>query len=721
MHCRIVGGLSDDSNTILRSQLAKIPDPSGLLEKIFASAPVGLQIYERDGRCLAVNAAHTELFGGVPPLEFNIFEDTILRDRGMTDLVKRAFDGETISVPAIWYDIRELRNLPPDADVSGGKRIAIATELIPLRDADSTVTHVLFVFRDDTKIMQAHDEARIAAEQAEIRATQALFLAEASRVLESLDFEATLSKVAKLATERLADFCIVDLVDEDGAFRRVAAEHAIPEAQPLLDELKKLFPPFIGSPQPAARVIASGKPELLPIVDDGDLERRTMTDEHEDLMARLDVRSHLAVPLQIGDRTLGAISLGYTGDRRYTLADVPLAEALASRAAVAIEHARLFREAEAARADAEAASRTKDEFLAMLGHELRNPLAPIVTALEMTRGKEGVDISRERAVIERQVDHLRRLVDDLLDVARITRGTLELDRKPIDLAEAITDGVEAARSLVDQRRHRLALELPTGHTAFADRNRIAQLVSNLVTNAARYTDPGGKITVSLVRRGSDLVLRVCDTGAGIPEDLLPRIFEIFTRGGRQEGGLGLGLAIVRSLAELHGGGVTARSAGPGKGSELEVRIPAHEASMPATRARTPVSSTNPPVRGEQGGHILIVDDNADAADLLAEALTEYGFRCVVSHDPFDALALSRARRPRLAVIDIGLPGIDGYELGRRLLAEPGNERMPIVALTGFGQPNDRKRSVLAGFAEHLVKPVQLETLVPLLERLLARQ
>jgi CheY-like chemotaxis protein/anti-sigma regulatory factor (Ser/Thr protein kinase) len=253
--------------------------------------------------------------------------------------------------------------------------------------------------------------------------------------------------------------------------------------------------------------------------------------------------------------------------------------------------------------------------------------------------------------------------------------------------------------------------------------RVAQIVSNLVTNAARYTEPGGEIAVSLARRDTDLVLRVRDTGAGIPEALLPRVFEIFTRGGRtierSAGGLGLGLAIVKSLTELHGGQVRAHSDGPGRGTEIEVALPARESSMPAPRARTPIASTRPPIR-PASGHILIVDDNIDAADLLAEALTEEGFPCIVSHGPLDALALARARRPRLALVDIGLPGIDGYELGRRLHAEPGYEALPIVALTGFGQEIDRRRSAAEGFAEHLVKPVQVDQIVALLERLIGR-
>jgi signal transduction histidine kinase/ActR/RegA family two-component response regulator len=560
------------------------------------------------------------------------------------------------------------------------------------------------------------EQARLAAQ---VAVDQASFLAEAGRVLSaSLDYETTLAQVARLATPRLADFCIVDLLGDDGSLRRVAAAHADPSAQSVLDELCQKFPPRLGSPQPAMRVINMGQPELLREVDPRVLAEHTISDEHRGLIERLSVRSHLAVPLSIGERTLGAISLGFVGTRRYRITDVPLAEALASRAAVAIQNARLYRAAEQARAQAESANATKDEFLAMLGHELRNPLAPIVTALELTREREGP--SRERDIIERQVQHVRRLVDDLLDVARIARGKLDLAREPLELAHAIQDGVELARPLIDERRHVLTIDCPErGLRVFGDRTRLAQVVANLLTNAARYSEPLGKIRVSAFARGERAVLCVEDNGIGIAPELLPRIYELFAQAKqtaeRGSGGLGLGLSIVKALVEQHGGEVHARSEGPGLGSEFEVSLPRLISERPGTAQEATPRTTS----GGAGARILIVDDNEDAAVLLAEALRARGYQTEVAHDPEQALARAQACTPDLGLLDIGLPGMDGYELCRLLHADSALAKLPLIALTGYGQAGDRARSAQAGFAEHLVKPVNLEDLTRVIARLLA--
>jgi signal transduction histidine kinase/PAS domain-containing protein len=706
----------------LRARLRELTRPAQMLEEIFASAPVGLQIFSHDGRSVLVNPMHTELFGSSPPPDYNVFEDTLLIENGLVGVVRRAFQGERIVVPPIWYDPRDLRNV----QVSSGRRFAVGAELVPLRlGEDGSVDHVLFVFQDVTAAHQAREQSETAAREAEqarreaeVAASHSAFLTQAGRVLSaSLDYETTLARVARLATPNLADFCIVDVLADDGSIRRVAAVHADPAGQPLLDELVRKFPPSIGSPQPAMRVIESRQPELLVEVDPQVVAEHVLTSEHGALIQRLGVLSHLAVPLLLGERTLGAISLGYAGPRRYSAADVPLAEALASTAATAIRNAQLYRDAELARAQAEAANRAKDEFLAMLGHELRNPLAPIVTALELTREREGP--SRERSVIERQVEHMRRLVDDLLDVARIARGKLELDRRPLELADAVRDGLELARPLIDERRHRTQLELgAVGQYLLGDRMRVAQVVANLLTNAARYTEPGGLITLRIERRGDELALSVRDTGVGMSAELLPRVFELFAQAAqptdRGLGGLGLGLAIVKSFVELHGGRVYARSEGPGCGSEFEVILPALAGEALAAPRPAAAPSTAP-----TRARILIVDDNADAADLLASALASRGYDVLVAHDPQQALALARQQVPRLALLDIGLPGMDGYELASLLRAEPGLGALQLVALTGYGQPTDRARSSMAGFSEHLVKPASTQQVQAVIQQLLA--
>jgi signal transduction histidine kinase/ActR/RegA family two-component response regulator len=374
---------------------------------------------------------------------------------------------------------------------------------------------------------------------------------------------------------------------------------------------------------------------------------------------------------------------------------------------------------EQARAQAEAASRAKDEFLAMLGHELRNPLAPILTALHLIRLR-GVDAAeKERRIIERQVRHLVRLVDDLLDVSRITRGTVELRKQRVELAEVVAKGIEMASPILEQRKQELSLSVPrTGLEVNADAVRLAQVVSNLLTNAAKYSDVGSRIQVVGEKQGDEAVLTVRDDGIGISADMLPKVFDLFVQEqqalDRSAGGLGLGLAIVRSIVRLHQGSVSARSDGRGRGSEFTIRLPA----APSETLVTPAShGDHASVRRPTPGHrVLIVDDNEDGAEVLAEMLEALGHTVHVAHDGPGALQVVRDFPPDVAFLDIGLPVMDGYELAQRL-REALHSRVRLVAVTGYGQDSDRKRSRDAGFDVHLVKPVDLDDLDPLVRRL----
>ncbi len=368
-----------------------------------------------------------------------------------------------------------------------------------------------------------------------------------------------------------------------------------------------------------------------------------------------------------------------------------------------------------ARTVAEAASRAKDEFLAMLGHELRNPLAPIMAALELVRLRGPMDTAREVAVIDRQLQHLVRLVDDLLDVSRITRGHVELSRGHLELAEVAATAIEMASPLLQQRRHLFDATVAQGLTVDGDASRLAQVISNLIVNAAKYTPEGGRITLSAQRDGSDVVLRVADTGVGIPAELLPHIFDMFVQGrqgiDRAEGGLGLGLAIVRRLVELHGGRVRAASDGPGLGATFTMYLPAVEATPPSSqRQRAPEPAS---VRSAITRRVLVVDDNEDAAEMLAEVLRSHGCEVHVAYDGASALVLAAQIVPDLAFLDIGLPVMDGYELAQRLRALPTWRDVRIVALTGYGHEQARLRVAAAGFDLHLVKPVNLKMLAGL--------
>ncbi|HMI89270.1 MAG TPA: PAS domain-containing protein [Polyangiaceae bacterium] len=367
-------------------------------------------------------------------------------------------------------------------------------------------------------------------------------------------------------------------------------------------------------------------------------------------------------------------------------------------------------------AAAQAANRAKDEFMAILGHELRNPLSPIMTALHVLRlrGVEGGE--RERAVIERQVHHLVRLIDDLLDVSRITGGKIELKKERLEVAEIVARAVETASPLLEQKQHQLVVDVPrSGLTVTGDPARLAQVVSNLLINAAKYTDAAGRIQIQGARRGPDVVIDVTDNGSGIAPELLPRVFEMFVQEhqgiDRSQGGLGLGLAIVRNIVLLHGGTTTAESAGLGRGSTFTIRLPACTDAQPTALAVPSSSPELPGSKASSNGHrgrVLIVDDNVDSAEMMAEVLAIAGYEVQTAHDGPEALTLVEDFVPDIALLDIGLPSMSGYELARGIRDQVPRAR--LVAVTGYGQEADRVRARAAGFDAHLVKPVDLARL-----------
>jgi len=392
------------------------------------------------------------------------------------------------------------------------------------------------------------------------------------------------------------------------------------------------------------------------------------------------------------------------------------------RSQLALSRARSFqavavRDLVAARAEAERATAVKDEFLAMLGHELRNPLAPIVTAVELMAARGDAGFERERSIIDRQVKHLVRLVDDLLDVSRITRGKITLQREEVDLADVVRDGIETASPLLKQRHHAVGVNVSPGRfLVLGDRDRLAQVVSNLVTNAAKYSELSGHIDIEASDEGPQVALRVRDSGMGMPAELVPRVFDLFEQGARTidraAGGLGLGLAIAKSIASMHGGSVSATSEGPGRGSEFVVRLPSMRPEERPARSETAGPLRNPSANDAK--RVLIVDDNEDGADLLEVAVSTMGHTTRVAHDGPEALEAAREFQPDLALIDIGLPIMDGYEVARRLRAMCDGKCPKLVAVTGYGQESDRQRSREAGFDRHLVKPVELASLSELI-------
>ncbi len=384
-----------------------------------------------------------------------------------------------------------------------------------------------------------------------------------------------------------------------------------------------------------------------------------------------------------------------------------------------LEH--VLRRSEAALRDAD---RRKDEFLALLAHELRNPLAPIRYALAASKkgGRTPEQRSEAEQVIERQVAHMSRLLDDLLDVSRATRGRLELKKSLTELSAVVSSAVETARPMLEAKRHTLSVDLPTHAVRFeADLVRLAQILSNLLINAAKYTDPGGQIRLRAVEEGDDLLIAVGDNGIGIASDMMPRLFTMFSQAkdvlGRAEGGLGIGLSLVRGLVTLHGSSVEARSDGPGKGSEFIVRLPIG-APAAAAQIDAPAEAAAPGGSvAEPGLKILVVDDNRDAADSCATLLELSGHHVQAAYTGRNALELAETFRPHALLLDIGLPDFDGYQLAKKIRAAPWGSSIVLIALTGWGQEEDRRRAFDAGFDYHLTKPISPETVESLLRSL----
>ena len=546
------------------------------------------------------------------------------------------------------------------------------------------------------------------------KAAEALlrFQIEAGNALASLDTrEAVLEKVGALVVPFLADGCLVDMVEPNGTLRRVSIAHVNPSKIALLSELEVRYPISERADRGPLHVLRSGQAEMLSDVPQSLLEAAAQDDDHRRMLLEIGPRSYVSVPIRIRDYMIGVLTLfSSESGRRYTTNDVRIAEDLASRAAIAFDNAGLY-------SALREADRRKDEFLAILAHELRNPLAPIRSAVEIMRLKnnEDPDLTTVRDIIDRQTYQMTRIVDDLLDISRITHGRIELQKRRVSLANVIESAVESSRPLITERRHELAVSVPAEPVWIeVDPTRLAQAVLNLLNNAAKFTPPGGKIWLNAVRAAEgnpateQIVITVRDTGIGVPENMRERIFELFTQGERStepvQGGLGVGLMLVRSLVEMHGGTIDVHSAGQGMGSEFTVRLPVSRQRR--DHDESPVGENATATRRK----ILIVDDNRDQAHTLATMLQLWGHEVRVTHDGRLAVSEAATFMPDVALVDLGLPELDGYEVARMIRARPDLARTVLIAVSGWGQDEHRQRSAAAGFLRHLVKPVAPETL-----------
>ncbi|HZQ59889.1 MAG TPA: response regulator [Casimicrobiaceae bacterium] len=556
--------------------------------------------------------------------------------------------------------------------------------------------------------------ARAAAERANQRSA---FLAQASAALGSLDIEATARELVRACVPFLADVAMVCLPGREGFDARIDLAWTVHGAKPC----EHIEVPEIRSnalSQAVERVIGTGTAETI---TGNPLRRMARESSGEITAGMLGIPAQFAldalmlVPMTVGARALGSLvlAMGATG-RRFDADALALATDVASRGATALENARLYRKIRDE-------DQRKNEFLAMLAHELRNPLAPISNAMHVL---EGPDIAPERLawakdVVGRQLKQLVRLVDDLLDVSRITRGKIQLRIETVDVQHVIAAAVETSRPFIDAMEHEVIVSVPSDPLFVrGDSARVAQVLANLVTNAAKYTEKHGRIDISAAREAGEVVFRVRDTGVGIPKEALSTIFELFTQVDhtldRSRGGLGIGLTLVRRLVEMQGGTVQAYSAGDGQGSEFTVRLPLAEVKQeiatpqPAEALPHPLASTV---------KVLIVDDNHDVAESTAMLLRMVGCEVEVAFDGAVALESIDTMRPDAVLLDIGLPGMNGYEVAERIRAQPEYAHTLLVAVSGYGQEDHRQQSKRAGFDYHIVKPIDPAMMADLLSTL----
>jgi signal transduction histidine kinase len=553
----------------------------------------------------------------------------------------------------------------------------------------------LYQMQQRTRAMAGEQVARARAEAARAAAEETTrrsnFLARASHELgSSLDLEQGMRRLLDLVVPEMADGAalVVDAeTDRPLLFHKKDSIEAVSDYGALPEPLRAAL----------QRVVREGLPH------EGDV---------------------VCYPLRTGERTLGALAL--TSDR--SSPDLVTFQELAGRAAIALDNARLYQSLEreivrsrAAEEKLQDASRRKDEFLAMLSHELRNPLAPIRNAVEVIRRLAPPDpkLTMARDVVDRQVTLLARLVEELLDVSRISQGKIALKKEPVELSRIISHSVETARPLIDARAQTLSVSVPPAPVWLsADFARLSQVVANLLNNAAKYTGEGGRIELTADAGEGEATISVRDNGTGIESALLPKVFDLFVQGDRAldrgQGGLGIGLTLVKRLVELHDGTVAVASEGPNRGSTFTVRLPCISAVEP----QRPAPAVIPFKASSEvyGRRVLVVDDNVDAAESTAAFLRLEGHEVKAVHDGVQALASLKVFDPHVVVLDIGLPGLDGYAVARQLRERGDTSHVLLIALTGYGQKEDRARAAAAGFDYHYVKPADPREIQAAIER-----
>ncbi|MDQ3033127.1 MAG: PAS domain-containing protein [Myxococcota bacterium] len=670
--------MSDQDLEAIQRSLAGVTDPLALLAGFFAHSPVAFQVFDASGRSRLVNRAFVELFGAAPPPEYDVLNDELAARDGYLELIRRAFAGETIRVPPVWYDATDLRQV----DVQGN-RVCISATLFPLRAASGEVTHVALAFRDLTAETLAREQA------------------EADRaILDSLVDQASIA---------------MRFLDRDLRYVRMNAAAARLTGLPIEAHLGKTVLEALPGIDPAAHETSKRALETGTAIT------------HEipgEMPGAPGVPRWWRVhhyPVRLRGETIGVGAL---------IEDVTAAREVERERARSMEREAL------ARAEAETANRLKDELLATVSHELRTPLSAIVGWSRLLESGTLTEVQQKKAIatIDRNARLQVQLIEDLLDIARMQSGTLRLELAPVDLGGLLEAALEAARPSAAQKDVSLSLEIAAGAGhARADAVRMQQIVGTLLANAIKFTARGGSVRVALREEADAVVLAVRDDGQGIAPELLPYVFDRFRQGSggsHPSSGLGIGLSVTKILVEMHGGAITAHSEGRGKGAELVVRLPTCRttpgavATTASERPRQTDSerSRSPTSRPLEGTRVLVVDDDADARELVAHVLSFRGAEVRVAASVPMALDVLASFAPAVLVSDVAMPGASGHDLVRTLRARPHCEGgdLPAIALSAFARPEDSQASLRAGFDRHLTKPIDADALVRAIAELAIR-
>jgi PAS domain S-box-containing protein len=654
-------------------------------------------IYSRDleGKILSWNTGAESLYGYEAaeiigqPIQLITPPDKLAAERGIVERIcfyERVEHFETVRL------------------TKDGRRVDISLTMSPIHDSSGRIVGISKIARDITSQKEAEDF--IVA----LKDTLASQLADLSRLHEmsvrlskTLELEPTLQETLRTAVAlEGTDMGLLSICDEQGALH-------VGASLGFSDE----FLSSIEAVQPGCAACGTCLQQRQRIVVE-DVETEELFEPYRHLARQAGFRAVHSTPLITrSGKIVGVLSTHFRHMHRPSDQEIDLIDLCARQAVDFIENSQLYTQLREA-------DRRKDEFLATLAHELRNPLAPISNALHILRlsGELPPAAERVREIMERQVNHLIRLVEDLLEVSRVTRGKIELRKEPVELASVIESAVDTIRPLIEAAGHQLAIAIsPHVIPLQADPVRLAQIISNLLNNAAKYTDPGGQIWLTAQREGGEVMISVRDNGMGIPAEMLPRVFDMFAQVDkslkRSQGGLGIGLTLAKNLVQMHGGQIEVRSEGLGKGSEFIIRLPLKiESESIASAPIAPLSNKPLPVR-----RILVVDDTHAAVFILGRLLEALGQQVFTAPNAAAGLEIAMAERPDVIISDIAMPGMDGYELAGRLRKEPGLEKVVLVALTGYGQDRDRQQARESGFNYHLVKPVSIDALQSLLASL----